>query len=252
MTTPHRVTTILDASGRPLLAGRVNPEVDPLVPRQWVHDPANPTHKDWVRYCDWRITKTPRRDRSNLIERIEDLDQATHELVGEAAELGDCILTHGLDVCTKEQARLVGAIGDLFFRGLWAADAWGHNRFRDAMVPPPSECVPAEKLRDIEALALDEEATQGVMVKLMHLAFQVNVLAGLNGNAFRKARWHQKPVPASTQGDTIAHCLLVAATLAALAGATVEECLEANIKKLDARFPDGFVVGGGIRSGEGA
>jgi hypothetical protein len=251
--TPHRVSTILDAAGRPMLAGRVSPETDPLVHRHFVHDPANPTHRDWTRFCNWRITKTPHRNRADMIERIEDLDHATHELVGAVAGLGDCILAYGVAVRSDKRDAMMGELGDVFFTGSWAADAWGVNRLREGMVPPPAEFVPVERLAEIEPFSLaDDEGSEAAGLKMMHLAFQVQTLAGLACNAFKEARWHRRVQSAQRQGDTIAHALLTAGMLAAVAGLTVEECLQSNIAKLDARFPDGFAVGGGIRSGEGA
>jgi hypothetical protein len=121
-------------------------------------------------------------------------------------------------------------------------------------VSPPDEFVPQEKLAEVESFALadDPKGFAATALKMGHLAWQVSVLAGLTCNAFKEARWHRKPQFAQQQGEAVAHALLTAGLLAAIAGLTVEDCLRANIAKLDARFPDGFVVGGGIRTGEGA
>jgi NTP pyrophosphatase (non-canonical NTP hydrolase) len=45
--------------------------------------------------------------------------------------------------------------------------------------------------------------------------------------------------------------LYYATMMADLFGLTIEEVAEANQAKLRARYPDGFVKGGGIRTGEG-
>jgi hypothetical protein len=258
MPTPHQVSPVLDALGHPMIAGRVNPEAEPLRPRHFVHDPTKPTHEDWGRYCDWRRSKTPRRDLADMVQRIEDLDQATHEFVGAAAGLGDLVLTRGLALGVEDRDRLRDAIGDLFFTGTWAADAWGTNPLRGEDAPAPGAFLDAERPASVEPLALgiapemDPELAEAVLGALGQLTLQVQTLAGLTCDAFRMARWHLRPPSGPLQGDRITQALLIAAQIAAVVGLTVSECLEAHIRTLDARFPDGFVVGGGVRTGEGA
>ena len=247
------------------VVGRTDP--DPEAPRgPWDHDPGRPTDRDLVRYADWRMTKCEPRDYADARARVEDIDQATHELVGEVAELGmlvgeeliDCMLHDGV------RARIADEAGDVFFCASWAGDAWGCNPLRAAR-EGGAGVDGFLSLADDARLRARYESTvlggQDVLSAIFEIneaflatSHEVLVRAGLLCNMFKKLAWQGRPQHAGRAGECIERVLEGTARLLAITGQDVGQALARNVEKLDARYPRGYDPAGprgGIRTGKG-
>ena len=86
----------------------------------------------------------------------------------------------------------------------------------------------------------------------------VNGGLGLTGEAgevaelVKKAHGHGLPIDREKLKKELGDVQWYLARLADIHSITLEELAEANIAKLRARYPEGFVHGGGNRTGEGA
>lgn len=223
-----------------------------------------PIHRDAARYAAWRATKCEPRDYSIPGKQLEDIDQATHELVGEVAETNQLIHESGLDVITDPAARrrLIGECGDVFFCASWCMDAWGPNVFRHRTAPNPNaifhhedEEVLREAARFLTANlgTMDQDRRDEFFANFQTLGLYMSIQAGLLSNAFKKAMWQRRAQDKFEQAQRALATLGFCTRILALADATVEDALEANVTKLDARYPDGYRgPGGGNRTGKGA
>lgn len=258
---------ILGPDGRPITLGRIVPDPAQLPARpKWEHDPERPTHGSFPYYCAWRATKCRLRDISIPEQHLEEMDEATHQFVGEVAELGELFLKHDVQpfYVPERRASLISEAGDIFFCGLWLLDAYRFNPFRAPEACPPNEIVPAESLEFSRQVAaamaemsptdtLDADSKQSLLFAVLSLSWQMGVHAGLLCNFFKKIRWQQNPQNRKDMAGHVGTVLAQTAQLLTMAGATVEDALARNIEKLDTRFPDGYVKpGGGIREGKGA
>lgn len=244
------------------------------------------TGASWARFEAWRRTKCrpydcasdahlaskvgdieyagPRQDRA-----VEEIDQATHEFVGECAELVELIVLGGLDSFADEAIRgkLIDEAGDCFFCGCWVLDAWGvspsSNLRQDAGVrlQDDSELADELKLRRLILATRDQDdgdiveavALRMAATNVLALTSQLMSCAGLLCNSFKKLRYQRRPQDATFQAARVIAAMFVVERLLAIAGSSVEEALDANVRKLDARYPEGYKsgVGGGIREGVG-
>jgi hypothetical protein len=258
---------ILGPDGRPITIGRIvaDPSQIPARPR-WVHDPEAPTHESFPRYCAWRATKCRLRDITVPEQHLEELDESTHQFVGEVAELGELLIKN--DVRTfyvpETRAKLLSEAGDVFFCGLWLLDAIRLNVFRAEEAPRPNAIQSDEELsfgrRVGDALGdlpadteIDEESKRSILFVVASMSWQMCVNAGLLCNDYKKIRWQQTPQPRKDMANRVGNVLCQTAHLLAMGRFGVEDALARNIEKLDIRFPDGYVKpGGGIREGKGA
>ena len=71
--------------------------------------------------------------------------------------------------------------------------------------------------------------------------------AGEVAEMVKKASWHGKPVDQTRMADELGDVLWYVADLATHYGLSLELIALGNIDKLKGRYPDGFVVGGGVR-----
>jgi hypothetical protein len=258
---------ILGPDGKPMIVGRIIPaSANPAERPRWEHDPENPTHKSFPRYCAWRETKCRRRDTRHVEQLIEEMDEATHQFVGEVAELAELIFDEGLSCLMPDIAvyDLISEIGDIFFCGLWLLDAYRANPFRVDGCPAPNELRPEEELAVARSIAerlatldenedLHQEERQAYQLALSQLSWKCCIDAGILCNYFKKIRWQQRAQSRAEMAERVVMVLYHCAHILAMAGATVEDALARNIEKLDTRFPDGYTVpGGGIREGKGA
>lgn len=82
---------------------------------------------------------------------------------------------------------------------------------------------------------------------------RVNAALGLTGEAgevaelIKKDRFHGKPHTREQMCSELGDVLWYLNQMAYAYGLTLGEIADANIAKLEARYPDGFVPGGGIR-----
>lgn len=76
--------------------------------------------------------------------------------------------------------------------------------------------------------------------------------AGEAGDIVKKEVFHDIPVDLGKLRKEIGDTLFYMYALAHYYGITIPECQALLVKKLRARYPNGFVRGGGIREGSGA
>lgn len=248
-------TVLLDAVGRPITIGRIVPEGD----NSFTHDPERPTHTDLEQFARWRRTKCQFRNLSDPVQRMEEIDQATHEFVGEVAELIEMLAIDPLAPFMEGRDKLKDEIGDIFFCGSWLGDAIGHNLLIESLptaedLLAPGRCEGLERARRklIDGTLSGNEGT-ALGIEVIALGLAMSSQAGLLCNAYKKARWQRRPQPLDVQVRRINVVLSVAAEFLYLAGFAVADSLARNVEKLDTRFPVGYQgPGGGIRTGKGA
>lgn len=200
----------------------------------------------------------PNRDRA-----IDEIDQGTLEFIGEVAELGELFQENGpTTFFGNVRDKLIDECGDIFFCGAWALDAWGSN--------------PLSEMDDLELVRITEEselagfarvlASYPMDAVLKNVQFVVglgNVVtnfmmsahtnAGLTANAFKKLKYQRREQNVEDQVGRIMLTLIAVNEILIVANSSVEEALKVNMRKLDARYPNGYQAGqgGGIRVGEG-
>jgi hypothetical protein len=237
----------------------------------------------WPIYIAWRKTKCKPRNLARHLEPgdaildnepefrdtfpkqewIEEIDQATLELVGEVAELGELFEDNGPGTYYGDKRlKLIDECGDIFFCANWAMDAWSVNPLAaiDSI-----ELIDVSKADAIQMFARvireiapeDSFKNENFLSGLAAVTYkQISVMqtsTGLTANSFKKLKFQRRKQDYDVQIDRIMTALAAANVILVLANSSVEEALRSNIKKLDARFPLGYQpgVGGGIRTGEG-
>ena len=86
-------------------------------------------------------------------------------------------------------------------------------------------------------------ADERLMIAALGLAGEAGEVADLIKKRFEQDRPFQRSDLVKELGD----CLWYLVRVATLQGITLQEIADANIAKLKARYPDGFVPGGGVR-----
>lgn len=71
--------------------------------------------------------------------------------------------------------------------------------------------------------------------------------AGEVAEMVKKASWHGKPVDIGNMADELGDVLWYVADLASHYGLSMDDIAAGNVAKLQRRYPEGFVVGGGVR-----
>jgi hypothetical protein len=241
----------------------------------------------WPTYMSWRKTKTRPYDfvngpslatnppdglpfgasTSTLDKRdraLEEIDQATHEFIGEVAELGELFIEHGPTVFWGNlRDKLIDECGDILFCATWAFDAWGSNPLNEA---DDLELMRVTDDNELTAFAQVIASNQmGIVMgnakfvsmlggMVFHLMLTAQTNAGLTANSFKKLRYQRREQDVDKQIGRIANTLIAVNQLLIVANSSVEEALKINMRKLDARRPGGYnpAVPGGIRTGEGA
>lgn len=233
-------------------------------PEPWRHDASRPTWAHLDRYAAWRRTKCAPVRRGVLGDVLRDLDQATHEFVGEVAETAEILLVHGpeaLRVGTERRIKLVNECGDVFFTGSWLGDAWGLNPLLDVPGHDPARLLTDEVRDEMERRRLAMTTGQGGPDEARAAWDHHNIAtiaalvqAGLLSNHFKKLRFQQRAQDRETIIRRLRSVLEWADRTLILADATAFDALFANIQKLDHRYPRGYVPGsgGGNRTGVGA
>jgi NTP pyrophosphatase (non-canonical NTP hydrolase) len=88
----------------------------------------------------------------------------------------------------------------------------------------------------------------GELPPLWYLALGLAGEAGEVANLIKKFERHGKPFDADAVSDELGDVLWYVAVAAHAAGMSLDDVADRNVAKLRARFPDGFVTGGGIRT----
>lgn len=195
---------------------------------------------------------------------LEEIDQAIHEFVGEVAELGELIIKSGPNIFYEDRTKLIDEIGDILFCGAWVLDAWGKNPLDedspwielvdiDAM---PSIAGPASVIEanTLEQLTRDGgRFLNGLSAMVQGMFVTASTASGLLCNSYKKLRFQRREQNVDTQVERVVTVFITVNQLLGLASATVEDAMRSNMRKLDARFPEGYKpgVGGGIREGAG-
>lgn len=235
----------------------------------------------WPIYCDWRQTKCRPYDHASLSKlaadptadlpifaskdrerATEEIDQATHELVGECAELAEQIMENGpLSFVGDVREKLIDECGDILFCGCWALDAWGHNILRDAPGDAVELVIPDENNPGKiigEGLRAGRQLNPTTGLQFMEFVLKATTIiqlnVGLTANAFKKLRFQRRSQDVNLQCERIMEAFINTNLLLITAGSTIGEAMAYNQKKLNSRYPDGYVagMGGGIRTGDGA
>ena len=235
------------------------------------HSEKFPTDQHWSQYCEWRATKCPP---SNERHPLDELNQATLEYLGELGELACLVGEHGGAVMIYPEltAKVVDEAGDAFFTGTWALDAWGINfltkmggdepgvailstddlktertlfdSYKDVLVSHDEdpEWKPDENF--IRSLKLFEHYSGIAMLgALAH--------GSMTANALKKLVYHKRDQNVHQQCELILVALTCVERVLVMCGKTIQDALQANIAKLDARFPEGYPQGGDDKTGKG-
>jgi hypothetical protein len=219
----------------------------------------------WAEYLAWRKTKCRAFDPAvdGDTRRLEEIDQATHEVIGEIAELGELILANGPNAFYATREKLIDECGDILFCAMWAIDAWAlRNPLADATdlellrVTDEDEVAAFAQLLaqyPLQAVLANHQFVAALGNKVLHLMLQAQSFAGLTSNAFKKLRFQRRAQDPAKQLARIMQCLVAVNQILIIANSSVEEALRFNKRKLDARYPNGYLAGqgGGIRQGLG-
>jgi hypothetical protein len=225
---------------------------------------ASPTDS-WTAYSDWRKTKCPS---EGIRSKVEDLDQAVHEFVGEVSEFAAVICDEGWTKCIDDTRRkLLFEAGDVFFCGVWLMDACGSNVLREqAEIEFGGEDQDghAERLMRLVIGYLENEAKPGgasdeswasdvdsTSMALNLSALQACIRAGSICDSFKKAVWQKRPIAAGNFYMPVLQVFYVVERILGLFGHRTVDALKSKVEKLNARFPDGWQPGGGKREGIG-
>lgn len=241
----------------------------------------------WPKYLAWRKTKCrpydyekgpklavvttqPEIDALGVTDNvfrlraIEEIDQATLEFLGEVAEFSELFQEHDIGCFFGElRAKLIDEAGDCFFCGAWALDAWGVNPL--AAMADDLELIRVDDDNNLAqfgrilatntlAVVVADARFAGVLkLSVMQLLVGASTSAGLLANAFKKLKFQRREQSVEKQALRVCMALFAVNQLLVIANSSVEEALQSNQRKLDARFPGGYVQGqgGGIRTGEG-
>jgi hypothetical protein len=234
----------------------------------FTHDEMNPTHKSWARYAEWRRSKCkPKWMRSEM----DELNQATLEFIGEVGELADLVCESGGSALMDEHVRssVLDEAGDCFFTGIWCVEQWVGESELPRFLPAdgngigdPSTHGMENEIRSmfVEAAGRresDNGNAQEGLHNALYLYEQVAAVccliamtrASLTANALKKQMYQHRAQNCGEQALRVLLALGAVQRLLVMLGYTVFDALEANIQKLDARYPNGYVpgVGGGIR-----
>lgn len=268
----------------PVASAELSPPSNPPAPPVILGMDGEPADKlTWPKYLAWRKTKCRPYDYengpklvnlavndafhgtpdNNKARALEEIDQATHEFVGEVAELGELLMSRGPMAFYEDRSKLVDEIGDVLFCGAWVLDAWGKNPLNDATdeleIIDISSMDRLQAIADMLAKCPIEKAVEipGFMDELgssvMSLFTQASVQAGLLCNSYKKLRFQCREQDVDTQVARVVAVFVIVSQILGIASASVEDALRTNMRKLDARFPEGYKpgVGGGIRTGDG-
>lgn len=180
---------------------------------KFVHDSTRPTYLSFLLYREWGRTKCPP-DMPVEMQRVN----AALGLAGEAAELMSVVRkTFPLDI-----PQIIDESGDVAFYACWLMDACGSWFPDDDLVRFQMLTVADFRGQDIEAVIQFGRAVEKVKKEAFH---------GTPGN----------PTLEIYLGLIAVHRLLKAC------GSCLSQAILNNIEKLDARYPDGYRDGGGIR-----
>lgn len=183
----------------------------------------------WKSYSEWRRTKCPQRDLSDLVQRNEEITQATLEFIGEVAEVTANILWNSENLRTCDGKRnIINECGDAIFCGSWVIDSW-------------NQC----KLIDRSDLRISNVNHEGE--SLLELAAEASRFSGELANRLKKHKYQGKEQDPSLMASYTTCALLCIQLILEVVGSSVEEALRMNIDKLNRRYPNGFQTGGGIR-----
>ena len=98
-----------------------------------------------------------------------------------------------------------------------------------------------------ELASRTEKADMGQIDSVTHMALGLAGEVGEVVELVKKWRFHGKPLPAAVMMDELSDVLWYLAGMARQFGLSFEGIAVHNIKKLEQRYPEGFVKGGGNR-----
>lgn len=240
-----------------------------------------PEKLTWKSYCDWRRTKCRPYDYdqgpvlatviSDTIDPVlaarslEEIDQATHEVVGEAAELGELFFNELLDTFYASRSKLIDECGDILFCACWALDAWGNNPLAsldsdqlELIAVDPNELVAMIRaaLRNGPQIVSQNQGFMDALALTVQTSLSgIMTGVGLTANAFKKLRFQRRQQDVGVQVKRILGAMHVVNQILYIASSNMEDAMRANMKKLNYRWPRGTgdptTPPGGFREGDG-
>jgi len=227
-----------------------------------------------------RLESLPAQYDSDQHRALEEIDNATLQFIGEVAELGELFATVGPRALFDEtpmgsplpgkpgkspRSKLIDECGDILFCGAWVMDAWGLNPLDAGPEMADLELIRVTDKNPLARVAIllgesnGEILDDGAFAQFVQSAvtgFLLGALthSGLLANSFKKLRYHRTPQNPEDQVGRVVNVLACINHLLIMANSSVEDALKSNMRKLDARYPNGYVPGqgGGNRTGEGA
>jgi hypothetical protein len=222
------------------------------------------TKLTWQDYCQWRETKCqPSALRAPIW--LDEMDQAIHECVGEVAELSTVILGADSGLVSPEfLTKIRDEIGDVIFTASWVADTIDESILRGRgeigrMIPDEQAAgfaasymavmkIPAQMISKLDDAPQEvQQNLIGWLHQCQDVLIEMSANAGMLSNRFKKIRWHRKGQNVDDQAKSVFFVLISLDALCALFNTSLAECARANMAKLDARYPNGWMLGGGIR-----
>jgi hypothetical protein len=215
-------------------------------------------------------------------DMLEEINQATLEFVGEAAELAELCYQNGFKTLYGDnRKKLIDECGDILFTASWALDAWCLNplpgvgldntMLADVWEMAAQYTNPFLEMDDTELVRVTDDDPPAMIAQtilqsggmalaknrgfvgtansmIFHHASSVSMLAGLTANAYKKLRYQRREQSIPTQMERICTALISVNILLIMANSSIEEAMTVNRAKLDKRYPDGPAEGGGIRT----
>jgi NTP pyrophosphatase (non-canonical NTP hydrolase) len=228
----------------------------------------------WAAYAAWRRTKA--RKPAAWHEGVDPEAQARMllnsalGLCGECGEFAEIWAKEGISsIATPESAaKILNEAGDIIFYCMWAIDAMGSNPverasetlpnmelYRDGMIRSERmSATIASSLAFMSAAGIApppgvDDAFSGAVTRyILAMASE----AGKFADSVKKHIFHERDQDPEAMVDYVLGVLHILNRVLAMCGLFMWEAAEANVAKLNARYPDGYKHGGGNRTGEGA
>jgi hypothetical protein len=228
-------------------------------------EPAPALELTWAEYSEWRQSKCPPPElRFPLDPLADELDQAIHEAVGEWAELTELICTSLFQLLVVPQRRLelLDELGDAYFTTCWVLAALGAampaRAVSDAFTPMQTlehdraTMAALAGARDVLHSPPQATTQQRSAMNAWELAIKGLLLHGISeigatANFWKRVRWHSSDTPIQLTIDAVHGALHTLERLCVITGTAPLAAVLGNIEKLNRRFPDGWVPGGGNR-----
>jgi hypothetical protein len=215
----------------------------------------SPGTVDLVAYSKWATAKCPPAACGTPTAAIH----PTIELFGEIGETVEHFMRGGvrLTLESDHRAKLIDEIGDVVFCAVWVLRAMG---FEEALSRPEFLFDPAETdelwenglkvvLEAIRAKTPERITVASAKYRMtVEPYFSLLTVNGGNAaNKIKKIAYQHVDVPKNQIVELLLGVISACNCILALHNVEFFEAIQANVNKLDARFPEGWKPGGGVR-----